>query len=994
MKKCAAKLFLFLFVNCNIFALPGMNSISYDFSLNEEIFSQAAINCQTRPTTDVGLESISDFMNKMNCNSIKDPEKFCNCVSAISNKGAHLTDKEAVKIGLVVDEVSKAKVLESIAGSVEDIEGYDDLVTVLGSAYVGPKCLVTDNGNDPIFGEFQRKQRQGKILTSKDELSLKIFEKISSDIKNTKKLPLEDILSDAGYLKTLASDIDYRKSSGQVSLTDSNKYDLSVIQWDKVEDSAVMRLMRNDENLPNILASSIKSNHKKSAIQMSNATGAFMLGTLQSKLKVSLSKSSPYHKDVVQYSDGYDSIMVDSSISSACKKVRSEIDRLIRKSDVDKSVRSLRAAAFNPVTKEQKETFKIIEKEIASKLNGNLTKDEKSRVQNFIFDIDVLFCKERVDLKELKGKSNNIKIVDALEKEVLVVSTKLEIAKKDKLKNYNEFIRLSDELNKQIELENQKKRELELLTNIFNGEYSKRDGDSVIVDIKNEELISLAKKYSPNLALMIENANKQAFVQGVSFSTDELKIAIAYAEKEAKEAKLKIKSLENSFVDYDQKYRGSLGLVSQLEEDQDSVIKKLERAVGSAAALEIVVRTDREVDQKLGNKSSYELVFENEKRKSDKDFVKKSKSERFQSEVLAIATSVNDVQTEESSTREVIANVRPSEEIVTESVKEQEFTAPSSLSTDNRFSSNMMVNSQNTPVQNKQRQTVKTTPKSDKSNELENKIKELEELVAQNNQVTNTPEESSSIDSKIAELKEKINIEKIRSEKLKVTKELNELKNTKKETNTSVATQSTSEVSPLRSRIAATNSRSPSSSTRSSGGVSSAGVSSNSGANNFSSSSAIASSSDVGTPSTASRQVTESQNERAIDSNLDKSGLVSLDGAIRNESNSSSQIELVSYQGDVSELDSRVVKVDFNLSADDIENRTEVLESLFAEGEDEIVVLTLEGKKVIVKNKVKQTKKIEDQQKELERKNRKMRHQNLIDLLKVGQADALPMLDQ
>jgi len=969
--KCAAKLFLFLFVNLNIFALPGMSTVSYDFSLNSEVFSQAAINCQTRPTADVGLERIAEFMNQMNCNKLTDPEKFCKCVSAISNKGLSISEKESVKIDLMIDKVSERKVLESIAGSIEDLDEYKDLVDILSSENIVPKCLITDNPNDSLFGSFQRKQRRGELLTTKDKLALSIYDKIYSDIKNnTNKMSLESVLSDASYVKDLASKVGY-KPSMKVNLLQKDTYDISNIDWDRIEETPVIRLLKKDENLSHLITQSMQSNYTEKKLPFASSSPKVQIGGV----------ANIYQKQKFYGSDGYDTMMVDSAVVSACGRVRSAIDKLIRKSDVEKSVRSIKAAAFNPVSDDEKATFKIIEKDIATKLGNSESIEERRRGQEFIFNMDILYCKNR-ELDSGKTAENNV--VKDLKRDVLVISTKLEMAKKDKERDYNLFIKSNNDFKEHIKLEEDKKEKIKLLKDIVAGKYAVEGEGAESIDIGDDELYELSLTYAPNLAVMIEHSRK--YGSEINLTYDDIKNVIARDEQELKHIKSESGAVKEKFTTADQKYRGSAELVRQLEISQKGVIAKLEKAVGSSSALAIVAKTQKQIDDELGLKSGYDLVLENEQRKEERGTSKKSRAERFSNEVLSIATSINESHIEPtatpalSNTESVISNKDPVQ-VTAEVAPSNDYSAPSNVSVSNRFTNNMVVGKKDIPSQVKKAVETKKTVKQSESNELENKIRELEELMSQNEEAS-TPEESSSIDNKIAELKEKINIEKIRSEKLKITKELNDLKvsKTKENVTDSAVAQAKTSSSPLANYVSSKSSRSPSSVSRSSGHSSGSGVSTASSSSNFAPSTSSSPTSIAGNET--AKGVSESRSETGGNSNFDKSSIVSLDSALGN--NLSKKLEIVTFQGDIKDLDTRLVKVDFNLSSEDIANQEEVLESLFVEGEDEIVILTLEGEKIIVKNKLKEEKKLKNKNEDIKRKNKKMRHQNLIDLLKVG----------
>ncbi len=988
MNNRAAKLILFFFLSVNSFALPGMSTVSYDFTLNSEIFSKDAIYCQNKTKSDFGLQNISEFMGKMNCNRIEDPDKFCNCVSIISNNGIKISDEEAARVEKVIDEESKKKIIESMAGGIEEFDGYEDMIAILASQYENQRCFQ-DGPGDPIFGSVKGKLRAGKPLTLKEQLKKKILDKVASDIKDAPEMGLVEVLNDTAKLKHLATVRGYNLKLHD-NLNSDEPYDIGNINWSELNDSVTTRLLKKDPMLPINLARSNKiegvvaARDLRKAIHMNgirNQRAGF--GFLQNHHSASLFIT---HGNS-QFAESLGEELVNSAIRNACDDFKGKVDKMVESVDIEQSSRSVKAAMFNPVTEEQKNTFKIIEGALSKRLSAQRDDTTKKKMQEFIFNMDILYCKDRA-LARVAETDDSVKgEVSELKNFISTNAAEIELAKQERSEYYLKYTEAKDRLSRYIELEERTKNRAKLFSDLESGMYLiKRDG-KIFIDVDNKELLARVEGVDNTIFDMILKHKRG----GTNYEVSPEQLA---SSKEASESILKriqkvMPELRSRFETSDFEHRDAMARVSLLEDRQREYAAKLEKQVGAGNALSIIANVEQEVGKSLGITSSYDLVVANERRMgrgsfSIKDAVNGAADDINISGNSAVISSGPIESTSTAIENEVEA--RPSEVSSAFEITDSSSLFASKIVNAN---SNLAATGSTNPInENRVEDKVKKNSESlenrmsNREKELEKQLAELERLTSRSSSDDATPAESS-IEKQISELKDQIKIEQIKAEKAKVAKEIKSLQQESSKTSTAVTSNNGQGLGSPLQRSAVRNGRKPSSISRN---TSSNSIAASSG-NDFSSGSFGSSQSSTNTSSAA--PVSNTRELPVSDgSNYEKSKTISLTSinSSGGVSTLNDGLEISNFSGELANTDTRLVKVDFNLSSIDSEKQEELLEALFIDGEEQIIIETLEGKKVVVKNNIDKNKDVKrNKAKQIKKDHKKTRHQNLIDLLKVGQ---------
>ena len=999
MNNYAAKLILLLLINVNSFALPGMSTVSYDFTLNSEIFSKAAVHCQNKEKSDFGLQNIANFMGKMNCNNILDPDAFCKCVSLISNKGLNISDKERAEVDRIIDQESEKKIIEVLAGNIESIEGYGDLVSILGSQFEKTRCLKKMNDDDPIFGRMLTKEKAKEPLTLKEKLLKAVLNKFKKDVEEVPTLRLEEVVDDAIKLKNFAL-LDARQSNSNPDAMQSDvQFDVSSINWSKLNDSAITRMLRKDPLLGTNLDRVRKYQSSGRNRDFSPNLQVNAVHKIKQILDLNPYSSSNTFMSTVQgrFSGTQAEEVVTSAISNACKDFKVKVDSMVENTDIKQSKRSIKAAMFNPKTDEQKETFKIIEEALSNRLFSQQNEEDKKGLQEFSFNIDLLYCQDRRVVKTAEAKSGTKNIISKLRKDVSINAAELELAKQSKSEGYNEFKNaraVYDDLNNK---ESMAKERVSIYEDLLNGKYIVNIDGQPYIDIHNDELIDRAFGIDEDLyhsLVMARMSGENYSISKSRLSIQKETAEIGYKFIKEKSAKAK-KELEVAEFQYNE----SVAHVTFLEVEQDKYISALEQEVGSGNALNIVAGAEHDVNESLGRESSIEMVFRNERRKKRKTFSIRDAINGTADNVITgnlkktTLPGANSTSSVNSGSSSDYLNSGSS------SKADEQAGIMDTMAKEMANRANVFTNTSSPNVNTGVRSDVNVVGKesrslasSDREKELEKQLAELEKIVSAN-AVSDGADSaapttsSSSVDNQIKELKEKIELEKIRAEKAKVSKQIKELKSSSAPTATASVSRTNSTTPQGALQRASFTSRSPSSTNSRSNLSSSSVANTRSSGGEFSSgslpSSSGPSSVNNGAPSSATRSTTSTVDG----SNFEKSKTISLNGGTISGVRSSGGIEISSFNGEASVTNARIVKVDFDLSTVNSEKQEELLEALFIDGEEQIIIETLEGKKIIVKNtldKGKKNDKKNEDKRPTQNKN-KMRHQNLIDLLKVGQ---------
>ncbi|PIK15481.1 hypothetical protein [Halobacteriovorax sp. JY17] len=987
MNNRAAKLILFFFLSANTFALPGMSTVSYDFTLNSEIFSKDAIYCQNKTKSDFGLQNISEFMGKMNCNRIEDPDKFCNCVSIISNNGIEISDEEAAKIEKVIDEESKKKIIESMAGGIEEFDGYEDMIAILGSQYENQKCFQEGPGG-PIFGVMKKKLRTGEPLTLKEQLKKKILDKVTSDIKDAPEIGLNEVLNDTAKLKGLATVKGYNLKLHD-NLNSDEPYDIGNINWSELNDSVITRLLRKDPMLPINLARSNKiegvvaARDLRKAIHMNglrNQRAGF--GFLQNH-----HSARPFVSHVnSQFAESLGEELVNSAIRNACDDFKGKVDKMVESVDIEQSSRSVKAAMFNPVTEEQKNTFKIIEGALSKRLSAQRDDTTKKKMQEFIFNMDILYCKDRA-LARVAETDDSVKgEVSELKKFISNNAAEIELAKQERSEYYLKLQTAKESLSQYLELEDRTKKRASLFSDLESGKYIiKRDG-KLFIDVNSQELLARAEGVDNTIFDMLLKHQREGSEYQVT--AEQLVTSRVASERILKRIENMLPGIKKKFDEATFEHEEAMLKVSILEDTQKDYVAKLERKVGAGNALSIVANVEQEVGKSLGITSSYDMVVANERRMGRGNFSIKD----------AVNGAADDINIS-GNTAAV-----PSGPIGSTAIENEIETRPSEVSSafeitdSSSLFANKIVNANSNltgtghinsinenRIEDKEKNNSESLEDrmSSREKELEKQLAELERLTSRSSSVDDSKPAESSIEKQISELKDQIKIEQIKAEKAKVAKEIKNLEQENSRTPAAVSSSNSQETSNPIQRAAVRNSRKSSSVARNSSSNSAAASSGNDFSSGSLGNSQSSASSSSAAPVSNSRELPASDG-----SNYEKSKAISLtsinsSGGVTTLSDG---LEISSFSGELANTDTRLVKIDFNLSSVDSEKQEELLEALFIDGEEQIIIETLEGKKVIVKNNIDKNKDVKrNKGKQIKKDHKKTRHQNLIELLKIGQ---------
>ncbi|ATH07690.1 hypothetical protein BIY24_06940 [Halobacteriovorax marinus] len=992
----AAKFILITLLSFQAMALPGMSNVVYDFSVNSGLFSSAAIKCQDSSTkSNVGLDQIAEFMNQMNCNNISDPDRFCNCVDSVSNKGIGISDEEAEHIRTVIDSVATKKVMESLANEVDKIEGYKDVVSILSSEYKSaPRCFDASSG-DTLFGRFSSNQRRGIPLDQKDQLLKTIFNKIQKDIDEHPLVPLEDVLSDATHVKYEALKNNIQRNDDSL-MQSSATYDINNLDWNLFKDSPTARLLRKNPELPLQLGyyrkiHSTRFLAPKDSLLLSPTTSALPIET-QEEIK----RNDIFAESRFNHSDGTAEDLVNSAVENACSDIRREINKLVESLDIEKNVRSIKAALFNPTTEREMASFRIIEDAFAKKLSGSNT-DDKKRVQEFIFNMDILYCRDLKISQEIAKSEESMSEVEKLRTELQRRAAEAELARQEKGEVFSKLENERRRLNDYLRASELSKERIALFQEIVNGKYLTEVNGVQQIDLNNLEFLSRIEQSDKDFYGVVMEFKRTGRPLVITKERVLDKIDIEFDN--IRRFNIAIDELADKVEALDAQYLESEAKLSLIEDAHAKLYTRLEKKVGSGNAISIVAKADKEVDRTFGVKSGVDYVVDNEARHGRNFFADIEKSKKviadYNSEELEIKSRPTQFEDVASVEDQVVASTNTATESIT-SPEESSNTFSNNTSPFDRKPASLDPTSMNTNSM-AQRDSLKasdsrvdsTSQGSSRQRELEEKLKELEALAFSNNNSATSKEEKSesAIDQQIEELKEKINIEKIRSEKIKVANEIKGLKEKKNQLTSAPAVSApVAQVRDFSSSTARAVGRRPATAQRSSSVSSNSSTASSGG--NFSSgslSSTSSSSSSAAASSAGPSSTRESVSSEG--SNFEKSKTLSLRGVASSSSSSNeSALEIATFTGDTNTVDARLVKVDFNLNGD-VTSQEKLLESLFIDGEEEIIVETPEGEKIIVKNNTRKPANIKKEENKSEENSKKMRHQNLIDLLKIGQID-------
>ncbi|CBW26330.1 putative exported protein [Halobacteriovorax marinus SJ] len=991
----AAKFILITLLSFQAMALPGMSNVVYDFSVNSGLFSSAAIKCQDSSTkSNTGLDQIAEFMNQMNCNKITDPTGFCNCVNSVSNKGIAISDEEAEHIRTVIDSVATKKVMESLANEVDKIEGYKDVVSIMSSEYKSaPRCFDARPG-DTLFGRFSTKQRRGIPLDQKDQLLKTIFNKIHKDVADHPLVPLEDVLSDATHVKyeALRHNI---KRTGDGLMQSSATYDINNLDWNLFNDSPVSRLLKRNPELP------IQLGHfrKVQAERFLSPTSVlpFSPGANQSiATDEERRRDELFRRAQFNHSDGTAEDLVNSAVENACSDIRREINKLVESLDIEKNVRSIKAALFNPTTEREMASFRIIEDAFAKKLSGSST-DDKKRVQEFIFNMDILYCRDLKISQDIAKNEESMSEVEKLRTELQRRATEAEVARQEKSEVFSKLEEERKRLRDYMDASDKSKQKIALYQEMVNGKYLIEVNGVLQFDLKNIEFLERVRAADKDFFAIIREykramrpfpITKEKLLDKIDVEFD----SIGRFNNAIAEVRENLQSLDTQYLESQTK-------LALIEDAHSKLYSRLEKKVGSGNAISIVASADKEVNRTFGVKSGVDYVVDNEIRQGRDVFAEIEKSKKviadYNSEEFEVKSRPTQFEDVASVEEQVVASTSTDTESVT-SPEESSNTFSNNTSPFDRKPASLDPTSMNTNTM-AQRDSLKasdsrentTNQGSNRQRELEEKLKELEALAFSNNNSATSKEEKSesAIDKQIEELKEKINIEKIRSEKLKVANEIKGLKEKKNQLTSAPAVSApVAQVRDFSSSTARAVGRRPATAQRSSSVSSNSSAASSGG--NFSSGSLSSTSSSSSSAAASTAGPSSSRESVSSEgSNFEKSKTLSLRGVASSSSSSNeSALEIATFTGDTNTVDARLVKVDFNLNGD-VTSKEKLLESLFIDGEEEIIVETPEGEKIIVKNNTRKPASIKKEENKSEENTKKMRHQNLIDLLKIGQID-------
>ncbi|WP_127715955.1 hypothetical protein [Halobacteriovorax sp. HLS] len=908
MKKLLLSIFL---VTCmaEVFALPGMVSVQYDFSKSQTLFSSEAIQCQNQFTQGISpLEQLSNNMMKFNCNNQVEHVPYCRCVKKISSNGLTLTAEDEALAKETLNNVSDTILLDSFHNDLKsNTTSYREF---MGSSHFDELFDKCFSGKDGVFKEID-------TLKKKKDSELSSLEKAKLEYYHT-------LLKDYDTYSPIYKNVPFDMVMGRLLLEKSSSKNREITEKDlsSFEHIPLLNILNEEDRVEFVT--------QRSSIEISNKNIRNILTDSKQRLlkhfdNRCLEVSNQIESQMDSYKPQKEAIF-QNILDTGGQDFNDENDSFSKQ---------LRIAAQKVVLRKYPEV-----------MSNEDTKEKvfKELVDEVIFNVDKYFCKHnrRVvspptyeNLDEQEASNNMVKLYASREEvvpEILELDRKIEGLK-------GEVVSL-------IDTTREDKESLEFLIeieNLINPENKTEDGHFLNLDNVSEEFTSKLKSnpFLDEISVkhIDENGKSHRIVNLESLKDfkDYFKMSVdankevndknltLLAEKEKERAKLKEK-------------------LQAIDDEINKTFRGLEVRVGTSRAEFIRDRSkeNAKTNHHLGRVLNIAKTYKDTQRTNTIDDLTYMRSrerglktyfkELSASETLvSSATEIKKKENTQKSVSSELINRDDRSEVISKVPKSDPY-----FSIGKRQSS---LDFNKVKIQD----SVKSDTPSKRETELLKQLDRLKKYIEDNNkneEVVKTNIEDKSIDA----LKKEVELQKVKNEKIRLENELQALQSkpatgvqndegaTKVSTRESFDRERVSESEDFKiSRPSVTNGeRTSSSKTEVAGSKIVAPA-------NTSSSSSLANNDNSKIKSTSGAVLSGSNVEA---DRLNLLGIVD-----------SSSISLRKSTGVEATQDSRVVKLEFDLDTIPVSNREVFLESLLLEGEDSIVIELPDGEKLILENK-------------------------------------------
>jgi hypothetical protein len=867
----------------NSYALPGMDYFFYSYSKDSKLFS---INCSEE---DQGLDPLSELskhLNGFNCNKHTDTKSFCDCVESVSTNGLEMSGEEIAQAEKSFDEIySKVNAtIELNHLSADESYDFNKLMVNVKDEQMFNECFA---GDGKFFGNINElAQKEKSSLTSKEVFKLELFAKLRADADSIESpppvFPLPYFKQIAKY-KSRLNKMEYHK------LNDKFEY---------VEDSPLYNLIYDDKDFERIV--------------YADMTPEEMQQSAETLGKIKLAK-------------------LCTNISDHLNNLTFVKNREAIKNDILATKGKVNLDEENESDPFYRLAFDYLKSDIKP---GEAISIEK---QEQLFKLDKLYCHDKKEVVISEEKREKVEdISDRLKTlmgKLIVDEVKVDELKVKETKLEDELVTIQQtKQDATLFLKVSKKLE-ELMAN-------SKDG-SIVIDTTKDPFVEFMHNES-DIGLdytdlifdnMIEGSNKAR-----------IKIDPATLAKDITNAseKLKAANLDYSKINKDLRTTRSTrnGLVKTLalrNSEKMTLQTELVTTIGKAKAdkilrgISIAVSQEKLADHMQESRELFSRSATSSKSNRDK-FTKMMSSrsrDNFRKEIIHGISDIQAIKKKKTSSLAIPSVVDTLKKIEPQSAYTNKVNTKSAFDFNNQ--------SQVVKTDQTQSTVVEAQKKTSRELELEAQLKALKTYI-DSKQSSKVAEDQSSIE----ELKEEVELEKIRGQKDELARELEKLKQ-QRLTSLNTTNAATPATSSTTSDESAVPSRQNNFSNRSNVAASSASSSTTSqqkvddGGKSISSapvSAAVA--------PTASNGIAASSQSQNTASKSSKGDSVSLAEG--------SSFSLTSKVDPSIEDSSRVVKLDFDLASIPESNREIFLSSLFLEGEGVLVLEMPNGEKVVVEN--------------------------------------------
>jgi hypothetical protein len=946
-------IFIFLISNLSL-ALPGMSEKLLNYSLEESLVSSSAKNC----VKEVNKSKVYDLLKSVgdiNCNSKVSPDDFCKCIEIVSPDGLELSRVEKKQVEEMLDKVLTEFVYDQMKNKIVNINSFKEVKDILSSTNYKSNCFVSEKGS-LLDNALSSKGNHEK--GSNEYFRRKLISDIKNDFLPNSKVD-DDLLKNLGaYISSHANN--FTGTYGKYSNT------FNTFNWSAFNDGGILTLISNRPDRDDIVKEilSIEAKVSKSIV----LPGAlFIPNVFQISSMVRKAKDKDYDFLNNEVNKGAYDIGV-KLVKESCDYINNEIDKILA-IDLNDTVESIKYSILNPLDKEDFKQIALVEELLSRQVSDDYLSDEISLSQHKeLFNVDKLYCLDRKKLKDLHKETLTLTNLDNALIGLESIKNDLKNSLRNMQNSQSDLSDISRQSDQQKEKVNQLSLKIEIYNELRSGKYDFDLNGNTFINIKDKDILKkiesckdafcYALKHDPSID-RIPLDQIDMYLEGIY--PEVLKSELILEEKilsEIQEREIQIKAVYNEHkISYNNSKKEEIEFLSNLREKH-----------GEMAVRQVV----SSVDKKL-KISSYSTLVDNKSRKRS---IKINGKELVKNVVSATLSNKNDQK------------IKSSKVDVSEDVK------PSLSKVSNALSSNSMnekreVRKLSSYSYNKNKNYVQTTPVN-KEKIKTNNIKELEDRLASLKSSLNEknfPKKGAELSEseKIAELNQKIEIQKLLNEKNQISQKINELKTSKGSTvnSPSVVTNNSSISSSINNATVKQNRR-PSSINNVSKRTG-ANFNRNSSASNQASIAATRSNSYVADSESAMNTSLQSANN---DKQVSRKKKINSNQSI-SLSNSSleSGVKFSSHIPDGKSIESRIVRLDFKLDDLQQSERNEVLKQLFLEGETTLILELPNGEKLFVENL--ENEKIEENQKiplKQEKKDR-MKYKDLKKYLEIGSVD-------